>query len=109
MNKLEDVQCGNFGFWGNRHLIIRLIRHLTIVVDQKTKEVVAFYIIRQRKSDNKNVIDFMQVFDTNKGLGTKLVQRESYRYGLCVEEAIPESVEFWRKMGIPYEKVTKYN
>lgn len=109
MKKLEElyVQTG-CGFWCNRHLILRQIQNLTIVVDQKTKEIVAFYVIRRRKKDDNYVIDFIQVFTPGQGLGKILIQCEFFRPGLCVEEALRDSVGFWEKMGIPCEKVLNH-
>lgn len=104
MDKLKETQEGNIGFWGNRNLIIRQMQNLTIVADQTTKEIVAFYVIRRRKKDDKDVIDFMEVFTPGKGIGKEIIQWECYR-NLCVEESLQSSVGFWKKMGIPCEKV----
>lgn len=107
MEKLKDTQKGSVGFWGNRNLIITQMQNLTIVVDQTTKEIVAFYVIRRRKRDNKDVIDFMEVFTPGKGIGREIMQWECYRH-LCVEESVQDAVGFWKKMGIPCEKVLNH-
>lgn len=102
MDKLEKISTKREGFWHNRVAILRLVSHLTIVVEVATKEIVAFYTLRP--CEKVFVFDFMQVFCPGKGLGAALVMHESYRGGLTMLDPLPTSVGFWQKMGIPLFK-----
>jgi hypothetical protein len=101
MKKLRDTATENRGFWFNRHIILREARDLTIVVNDKN-ELVAFYIFKDNESDNETEICFFQVFIEGKGIGRRIIERESLLRGgrLCVLDAVQETRGFWKKMGI---------
>jgi len=101
MKKLQVTATENRGFWFNRHVILREARNLTIVVNNKN-ELVAFYILKDDDDNNKTEIRFFQVFIEGKGIGRRIIERETFEHGkqLYVSEAVEETRGFWQKMGI---------
>lgn len=99
MDKLKASIKDDMGFWYNRDLILRNVANLTIVVDKKTEEIVAFYVIADPDPIGLRDIVIFQVFDEGKGIGRYLVSKLNYdNDDLVVKHMLPDTEGFWAKV-----------
>lgn len=103
MDRLKETATASSGFWHNRSIILRMAHCLSIVLDDDSGTIVAFYIIKEETGE----IVFFQVFEEGKGLGKFLVEREKMLHldtPLFVTNVVKENMLFWQRVGIPLKK-----
>jgi len=92
-------------FWHNRSILLRSAQHMSILITQDTKDIVAFCVVTPEGD-----IDFFQVFEEGKGLGRAFVEhlKSVHHDALCVTDTLTESVLFWQRVGVRIASGGKY-
>lgn len=101
----EEYEKTKIGFWCNRHLLLKQVSDMSILLTEDRTNIVAFQIL-----NSDGTIDFFQVFDQGKGIGRMLIEHDKMYHDdeLVVYDALPESVLFWQRVGIRICSPGKY-
>lgn len=100
MRRLEAEKGQEKTFCHNRGYILERFRDVVIAVeDEKVK---GFYISKEGPDDSR-VVEFIQAFEKDQGVGSMMLDDLCERYEpddiLCFEP-VEESVWFWKRAGI---------
>lgn len=90
------------GFWCNRRAILCNAKYLTIVVPKAYPTyVIGFYITKFSNKSQLLKITYFQSLVERRGYGSMMVDHIlDLGKSTVADHILPESLEFWKKMGI---------